>query len=120
MSAEDGRWQVRLTDAAEADFRDIVQWTVQQFGAAQARTYAATLSAALEALSEGPDVLGVIPRDEIAKGICTLHVARGGRRGRHFVMFRARRVQQGQVIEVLRLLHDAMDLPRHLPANLDE
>ena len=30
-------------------------------------------------------------------------------------MFRIGRDQGREVIEVLRLLHDAMDLPRHLP-----
>jgi toxin ParE1/3/4 len=38
-------------------------------------------------------------------------VAREGRRGRHFVLFRA---GPEQTIEVLRILHDAMDLSRHL------
>ncbi|NBU77128.1 MAG: type II toxin-antitoxin system RelE/ParE family toxin, partial [Planctomycetes bacterium] len=44
-----------------------------------------------------------------------LHVARQGRAGRHFVVFRA----AGSDIDVLRLLHESMDLPRHLPAAND-
>jgi len=44
----------------------------------------------------------------------TLHVARHGRRGRHFVVFRVGRESDHGVIEVLRLLHDSMDLQRHL------
>ena len=46
----------------------------------------------------------------------TLHVARKGRKGRHFVVFRVARDPDHDVIEVLRLLHDSMDLQRHLPA----
>jgi len=46
---------------------------------------------------------------------CTLHVARNSRKGRHFIMFRIGQAPGGDVIEVLRLLHDAMDLERHLP-----
>lgn len=112
---QEGRWVVRLAAVAERDFQQIVLWTAQQFGAAQARVYAATLSSALEALSAGPAVIGAQARDDIARGLYTLHVARQGRKGRHFVKFRASRDHRLQIIEVLRLLHDAMDLPRHLP-----
>ena len=106
---------VRLTAAAEADFEEILRWTVGQFGDAQARIYAETLSAALNDLAAGPTVIGARKRDDILKGIFTLHVARKGRKGRHFVIFRVGRAPDHDVIEVLRLLHDAMDLPRHLP-----
>jgi toxin ParE1/3/4 len=105
-------WRVRLAAAAEEDFRNIVRWTAEEFGAVQARTCARTLSLALEALVRGPMTIGARPRDAIGKGIYTLHVARH-RRGRHFVVFRVAPDADG-VIEVLRLLHDAVDLPRHL------
>ena len=74
---------------------------------------AETLSLAIEALSEGPQVLGAKARDEILSDIRTLHVSRQGRKGRHFVVYRSR---PGQIIEVLRLLHDSMDMVQHLPA----
>jgi toxin ParE1/3/4 len=112
-------WALRLTAAAEADFEDVLRWTVERFGEAQARVYAETLSAAMEALTAGPAVLGAKARDDIAKGLFTLHVARQGRKGRHFVVFRIGKDAEREVIEVLRLLHDAMDLPRHVPP-LDE
>ena len=116
---ERNRWPIRLAAAAEADFQDILSWTAKQFGEAQARRYSETLSAALEALEAGPTVIGAKARDDIAKGLFTLHVARNGRKGRHFVMFRIGRDRRRQVIEVLRLLHDAMDLRLHLP-QMDE
>ena len=65
---------VRLTDAAEGDFQDILRWTVAHFGEAQARTYAETLSAAIEALAVGPTIPGATQRQDIAKGLMTLHV----------------------------------------------
>ncbi len=108
-------WPVRLTAAAEADFQEILRWTLEQFGEAQVRVYAETLSTALETLAAGPKVIGAKARNDITKGLFTLHVARGGRKGRHFVMFRIGHDQDRKVIEVLRLLHGAMDLPRHLP-----
>lgn len=119
MSARPRSWTVRLTATAEADFEDILRWTVDNFGAAQARLYAETILAALNDLAAGPTVAGARKRDDILKGIATLHVARNGRKGRHFVMFRVRRASRDPVIEVLRLLHDAMDLPRHLPPDDD-
>jgi toxin ParE1/3/4 len=50
----------------------------------------------------------------LPKGVFTLHVARHGRRGRHFVAFRIGRIEGREVIDVLRSLHDAMAFPRHV------
>ena len=71
-----------------------------------------TPALALEALAKGPSLVDAKRRDEILKGLYSLRVARQGRKGRHFIMFRVAR-RGGDVIEVLRLLHDSMDLPRH-------
>lgn len=106
------RWTVRLTAAAASDFEHIIEWTVENFSEPQALAYAETLSLAIEALTEGPSVAGARQRDEILRGLYSLHVTRLGRKGRHFVMFRIS--ADGNAIEVLRLLHDSMDLPRHL------
>jgi toxin ParE1/3/4 len=108
-------WPVRLTAAAETDFRGIVQWTAERFGRAQARAYAETLSMALATLAGGPTTLGIKPRDDISKGLFSFHVTSAGRKGRHFVIFRIAG-EEGPAIEVLRLLHDSMDLPRYLPS----
>ena len=110
-------WTVRLSAAAEADFEHIIQWTSKQFGDTQALVYAETLSMALMALTEGPDILGAKAREEILKRLLSLHVARQGRKGRHFIMFRIAPRGSGDVIEVLRVLHDSMDLSRHLGAS---
>jgi toxin ParE1/3/4 len=106
-------WTVRLTKSAERDFGDIIHWSAEQFGKVQARIYAETLSTAIQDLTSGPAVTGVITRDDILRGLLTLHVARKGRKGRHFIMFRVAD-RENRVIDVLRLLHDAMDLPRHI------
>ena len=97
------RWKVQLSRQAEHDFAEILQGTVRMFGPAQAEIYAETLGLAIEALSEGPDVLGSKARDEIFPGIRTLHVARQGRKGGHFVVFRT---GSGQIIEVLTMWVD--------------
>ena len=107
---------VRLAAAAEADIEEILRWTAERFGERQTRIYAKTLAAALKELSEGFEASGARARSDIARGLFTLHVARHDRKGRHFVMFRIGRDRQTEVIEVLRVLHDAMDLPRHVPS----
>jgi toxin ParE1/3/4 len=114
MTADAHAWTVRLTKTAESDYQSIIVWTLREFGDLQARIYAHTLSAALVALAAGPTTVGAKERSEIGKGVFTLHVARGGHKGRHFVLFRVG-PDKNQHIEVLRLLHDAMDLTRHIP-----
>ena len=109
-------WQIRLGQQAERDFVDILRWTAKFFGEIQAQTYSATISLALQALTDGPEILGSKLRDDIEPGIRTLHVARLGRKGRHFVVFR---VGVAHTIDILRLLHDSMELSRHLPAAND-
>lgn len=109
-----GRWKVRITDSAEDDIRGAVRWSAHRFGEEQARAYAETLMLAVTELGAGPNLVGVKKRDEIAAGLLSLHVSRHGRRGRHFVMFRVVD-ERTRVLEVLRVLHDAMDFPRHIP-----
>ena len=113
MTTEDSRWRVRLTAAAESDFSNILRWTSERFGESQARRYAETLKAALRTLKKGPLVPGSRERNEIGASLMTLHVARGGRRGRHLVVYRIASLAVPPRIDVLRLLHDSMDLSRH-------
>ena len=115
-----GRWRVRLTATAESDFRNILRWTAERFGHAQARIYSETLTHAIQALTGGPHVAGSRQRDDIAEGLMTLHVARAGRRGRHFVLYRIASPSEPPGIDVLRLLHDSMDLARHVESSGDD
>ena len=105
------RWRVRLAASAEADYRIILRWTAEHFGTQQARIYARTLEGAIEELTEGPDVPGSRERPDIGPGIRVLHVARRGRRGRHFLLYRISSKAKPLLIDVLRVLHDRMDLP---------
>jgi len=111
------KWRVRLGAAAELDFANIVKWTTENFGARQSWIYQQTLVQAIGELAEGPDVAGSKVRDEIMPGLRTVHVARRGRRGSHFVMYR---VAPKTTIEIIRILHDRMDLQRHVPFTPDE
>jgi toxin ParE1/3/4 len=111
------KWRVRLGAAAEVDFANILKWTTENFGARQSRVYRDTLVRAISELADGPDVPGSRPRDEIMAGLRTLHVARHGRRGSHFLMYRA---APDSTIEIVRILYDRMDFRRHVPPAPDE
>src|SRR5262245_42535665 len=111
------RWRIRLSAIAELDFANILKWTAENFGARQAQTYRDTLLLAIDELGKGPEPAGSKARDEIMPGVRILHVARHGRRGCHFLLYR---VVSGQVIEIGRILHDQRDLHRHWPFPTDE
>jgi toxin ParE1/3/4 len=115
MTADARPWTARLAKTAESDHQSIIVWTLREFGDLQARIYADTLSAALVALTAGSTTVGAKERSEIGKGVFTLHVARGGHKGRHFVLFRVGPGKHQRHNEVLRLLRGAMDLTRHVP-----
>src|ERR671934_2622299 len=94
------KWRVRLGAAAELDFANILKWTTENFGARQSRIYRDTLVQAIGELVEGPDIVRSKARDEIMRGLRTLHVARHGRRGRHFLMYR---VPEKSTVEIVRI-----------------
>lgn len=104
-------WRVRWTAHADADFIAIATWTAERFGGNQAELYMSRVSSIVEALCDGPDHVLGRARDDLAPGVRTLHAGRDGRPLRHFVVYRV--VDDG-TIEILRLLHDRMELSRHL------
>jgi toxin ParE1/3/4 len=107
-------WRVRLGAQAERDLLSILQWTAENFGGQQAKNYRTTLLQSIRELAAGPDVSGARKRDDIVKGFYSLHIARHGRHGRHLLLYR---LIGDQTIEIARILHDSMDLRRHLPAS---
>jgi toxin ParE1/3/4 len=111
------RCRVRLSEAAERDLDDIYLWTAEKFGVDQARAYRRVLLDALRALRDGPDIIGVKDRADLAPGLKSLHIARQGKRGRHFIMFDAALAGH---IRVVRILHDAMDIARHVSGKSSE
>jgi len=64
--------------------------------------------------------LGVRARADIAPGLYTLHISRNRRRGRHIILFRLAQEQGQPLIVVGRILHDSMDIVRHLPPEAEE
>lgn len=117
MTTGSGGWRIHLTATARNDFQNILRWTSERFGEAQTRSYAETLLQAIDALAAGPGVPGSRRRDKIGEGLMTLHVARRGRKGRHLVLYRMDDTPGTPTVDVLRILHDSMDLARHVSAD---
>lgn len=108
-------YEVDLTPAARGDIVDALSWSLQNFGESVQEGYEALIFATLDAIGTDPKLPGSHDRSDLADGFRSLHlrtcrdevspaVRRIGR-PRHFVIYR----QVGNVIEVARLLHDAMD-----------
>lgn len=106
------RWRVSLSVAAERDLFSVVQWTGQTFGAKQALLYEETIAHAVTALEGGPELPDSRMRDDIRPGMWVLHIARRGRKGRHLLVYYVEK--DGEII-IVRILHDSMDLARHVP-----
>ena len=114
MPRQERQRLVRIAAAADADIQGILRWTAVHFGEQHARDYSETILAALQDLRLRSDLAGAHARDDILKGLFTLHVARGKRKGRHIIMFKIRHESEREIVEILRVLHDAMDLPRYV------
>ena len=114
-------WKVILAPAAETDLAEILAWSAEAFGDAARRRYATLIVQAIEDLTVDPARVGVETRPEIAAGVQTYHLAHSRNRvppaagrviaPRHFLIFRLRR---DSAVEIVRVLHDSMDLARHL------
>lgn len=107
-------WIVRLSAAAAADFQDIIDWTEEHFGPTQSNIYEQSLKDVLTTLEAGAESAGAKLRGDIGRSIYTLHMARRWRRGRHVIVLRATKIDDRPIVDVLRILHDAMDLRRHV------
>ncbi|MBV5914642.1 type II toxin-antitoxin system RelE/ParE family toxin [Pseudomonas aeruginosa] len=112
----------RISHDAQADIVDILRFTHNRFGDAARRCYQALIGTALEAVATDPLRLGSISREELGAGLRSIHLVycrsmpNVGKvvRPRHFVFYR---VATDQVLEVVRVLHDSMELERHLARN---
>lgn len=114
--------QYRISSAARADIVDILRLSQTQFGDHARQRYQTLILAALQVLANTPFRIGSHDRDELAPGLRSYHLIYSRQQAkhthgrvkspRHIVFYR---VANDDVIEVVRLLHDAMELQLHLP-----
>jgi toxin ParE1/3/4 len=111
-----------IAPAAVEDIESILTWTDAQFGEQARLRYEALLVRAIIDLAEEPDRVGSSSRPEIAPFVRSYHLDHSRTRvtdkvgrvkqPRHFLLYRAR---TDGTIEIVRVLHDSMNLARHLP-----
>lgn len=110
---------LEIAPRARRDLDSILEESEASFGAVVADRYRLLLGTALRDLRMNPGRPGVRARADLPPGIFLYHVrhsrsrvSEGSRiaRPRHVLVIRA----VGNVLEVVRVLHDAMDLPRHI------
>jgi toxin ParE1/3/4 len=110
----------RLSAAAQADILEILGWSEDQFGEPARLRYERLIVAALRDVATRPERPGSLERPELGPGVRSWHLrlsrdrtsARSGvvRNPRHFIVYRI----EPDLLVVGRVLHDAMELVRHM------
>lgn len=106
----------RLSASAETDVEKIAQFTVANFGAAQANSYRALIVSALESIAENPLRPSSNARDEIRRGLRSYRIALAGARismASHSLWY-LEPTPGSETVLVLRILHERMDPLLHL------
>ncbi|MFN7093656.1 MAG: type II toxin-antitoxin system RelE/ParE family toxin [Allorhizobium sp.] len=101
--------------------------TEEEFGSDARLRYEWLLVTALRDLAADPHRNGTVPRVDIAPEVRSYHLRHSRdrarhetgivRRPRHLILFR---LLPPEIVGVGRILHDSMDLQRHLPNFRDE
>lgn len=116
----------RLSAAAQADIVDILARTEERFGKFARARYETLIVTAIRDIAEDPERPGAPLRPELGVGARSWHFRlsrdrarrQSGpvRRPRHLIVFR---IGKGGIVEIGRVLHDAMELERHRPTGRD-
>lgn len=114
--------QYRISDSALSDITDILKHSEIQFGTAARVRYQELLRTAIEDLADVQNRVASCLRDEVALGLRSFHLIHSRKRAasakgmvqrpRHVIFYR---LADDQVIEIVRILHDAMEAKLHLP-----
>ena len=113
--------QVRFTDPARQDLLLILEWTEDQFGESARLRYEALIKQAIIDLGAASTLKGSMEREELGLGIRTYHLTCSRdhvalavcrvKRPRHLIAYRH---IGAELIELVRVLHDRMELKRSL------
>jgi toxin ParE1/3/4 len=120
-----GLLRLRISNAAKADIEDLLAWSEQRFGEAARRRYEAPLTRALRDVAEDALRAGVRARPELGAGVFSDHLFFSRRRAFSGLVQQPRHLLVGRILEpgfadILRVLHDAMEISRHLPETDDK
>lgn len=106
------KYEIRFSGRAVRDMERVLARTLADFGQRQRDAYESLMRDAIAAILTDPFAPPARHRPELHPDVRTFHIGRRGRQARHFFMYK---LVGGQRIDVGRLLHDSMDLRRHLP-----
>lgn len=113
----------RLAASAESDIAELLAYTAANFGEIARVRYEWLLIAALRDIADDPMRIGSIARAELGDNVRSYHLRHSRDRARtdHGIVQRPRHLllyhAAPDVIGVGRVLHDVMELERHLPAS---
>jgi len=117
-----GSRRIVLAPAAQGDIRQALLWSRERFGERAAVRYRELLKQAICDIAAEPRQPGSLARPELAPGIRTCHLffsrdrvsgeSPGVRQPRHLLVYRGR---GRDTLDIVRVLHEARDLERHLP-----
>ena len=93
---------------ASRDIIEVLAYTKERWGIAQAREYRKLSKEAIEEIAKDPG--RGKSRNDVRPGIRGFHIAQRGRPARHILFYRL----GASTLEIVRFLHDAMDFGRHL------
>lgn len=113
---------LRLSRLAEGDIENILAHSHVSFGEDARLRYEALIEAALHDIATDPDRIGVKQREELGRGVRTYHFfySRESGRTEHGIVRRPRhllvfRLTEPNIVDIGRVLHDAMEISDHLP-----
>lgn len=119
--------KLRLSAVAENDIVNILSRTAGDFGELAKQRYETLLVTALQDIASDPERTGSLSRPEIGPLVWSYHLRHSRERARiphgvvrkprHLLLFRT---TAPDIIEVGRVLHDAMDIEQHVPADYGE
>jgi toxin ParE1/3/4 len=111
-----------LSSLAESDIEEILAWTHEQFGEEARHRYERLLVQGIVDVCDDPERSGSRLRPELATDARTYHLHHSRnrvhpsrsrvRQPRHMLVYRS---SEDGTVEIGRVLHDSMDLARHLP-----
>lgn len=114
----------RLARAAQADIIDLLAYTQENFGGVARLHYERLVITALRDIASDPERVGSVARPELGENVRSFHLRYSRERAmteygmvirpRHLLLYR---VAQPDLIGIGRVLHDAMELERHLPSD---
>ena len=97
------KFTLELSSLAKRDFRDILSYTSQMWGAQQLVKYKGVIDSALLAIAKNPEAGR--KRDNPELLFC--------RAGQHLIFYQV----NGETVSVVRILHGQMNMDSHLEEN---